>query len=635
MPSRFPRHALSLPAAAPPGTASGVEQPLFHVLAETTPAAIFVQRADRLLYVNPAAERITGYSRDELLAIETWLLLPPEDRERARAVYAARLAGDPVDLPSRREQRLLTKSGAVRWIDVSIGRIDWDGGPALLGTALDVSDRRDAERQRRRGERRFRALVEHASDVLFVFDRDRRVSYVGPSLERILGHPPATMEGQDLYELVHPDDLALCRDAVDQLLAAAGNTVRVQYRVRDAAGDWRWMEGIGTNLLHEPAIAGVVVNARDVTAWRAAEAQLSASEARFALAIDGARDGIWDWDLRTGAFFASPRLREMLAVGPDDPVGVSELFAPRIHPDDYAALEEGWRAHVAGGATHYEAEYRYRLPDGSYRWLLARARTVRDAIGEPLRMVGSLTDSSARKAAEEASRQRQAELAHVLRIAVMNEMAASLAHELNQPLAAIVNYARGCVRRLEQTTAAPDLLEPLQRIASEALRAGAVVHSLTRVVRKEPPRETLLDLAALAQEAVQLVRADATNRGIALRIAAPAERHQVWGDRIQLQQVILNLLRNAIEAIAHLPGIVELRIAPQAERVKLSVSDSGVGVPPALLDQIFSPFFTTKPSGLGMGLSISRTIIEGHGGRLWAASNPGGGATFSFTLPLR
>ncbi|MBX3026226.1 PAS domain S-box protein [bacterium] len=612
-----------------------MEQPLFHVLAETTPAAIFVQRESRLLYVNPAAERITGYARDELLAMEVWQLLPAEERARARAVNAARLVGDPVDVPSRREQRLLTKSGAVRWIDVSIGRIDWDGGPALLGTALDVTDRRDAERQRRRGERRFRALVEHASDVVLVFDRDRRVSYVGPSLERILGHPPHTMEGRDLYELVHPDDLAVCRGAVDQLLAAAGNTVRIQYRVRDAAGGWRWMEGIGANLLHEPAIAGVVVNARDVTAWRAAEAQLSASEARFALAIDGARDGIWDWDLHSDAFFASPRLREMLAVGPDDPVSVAALFAQRIHPDDFASLEEGWRAHVASGATHYEAEYRYRRPDGTYRWLLARARTVRDATGAPLRMVGSLTDSSARKAAEEAARQRQAELAHVLRLALMNEMAASLAHELNQPLAAIVNYARGSARRLEQTAAAPDLREALERIASEALRAGDVVHSLTRVVRKEPPREALLDLAALALEAVELVRSDATDRGIALRTEAAGGPYRVWGDRIQLQQVVLNLLRNAIDAIAQLPGIVELRIAAQAGRVKVSVADSGAGVPPPLLDQIFAPFFTTKPSGLGMGLSISRTIVEGHGGRLWAESNPGGGATFSFTLPLR
>ncbi|HSQ00389.1 MAG TPA: PAS domain S-box protein [Candidatus Dormibacteraeota bacterium] len=612
-----------------------MEQPVFRALAETTPAAIFVQREDRLLYVNPAAEGITGYGRDELLAMEVWQLLPPEERERARAVYAARLRGEAVDVPPRREQRLIAKSGAVRWVDVSIGRIDWDGKPALLGTAFDVSDRRQAEAQRSRGEQRFRALVEHASDVVLVFDAQRLITYVGPSLERILGHPPSALQDHDLYDLIHPDDLDVCRAAVDRLLSAFGTTVRIQYRVRHADGAWRWMEGIGANLLDEPAIAGVVVNARDVTAWRAAEDQLSESEARFALAIDGAKDGIWDLQLASGEFFVSPRMREMLGAGPDDAISVPQLFAERIHPDDYSRLEDGWRAHLDGSATHYEAEYRYRLPDGTYRWLLARARTVRDAAGAPQRMVGSLTDTTARKAAEEDARQRQAELAHVLRVAAMNEMAASIAHELNQPLAAIVNYARGCALRLGPSDAAAEVLEALERIAAEALRASEVVHSLKRVIRKEPPREAAIDLAALAHEAVQLVHTEATDRGIGMRFDAARGLRPVWGDRTQLQQVVLNLLRNAIEAIAQLPGLVELRIAPLGEGLRLSVSDSGAGVPPRLLEHIFMPFFTTKSSGLGMGLSISRTIVEAHGGRLWAEANPSGGATFSFTLPLR
>lgn len=634
MPSRSP-HLTSLPGNDRRAAATGVEEPIFRVLAETTPAAIYVQRDDRLLYVNPAAEGLTGYSRAELLALDVWQLLPAEDRDRGRTVCAGRLRGEAVSVPPRREQRLIAKSGEVRWVDVSIGRIDWGGAPALLGTVLDVSDRRRAETQRRRGERRFRALVEHASDIVLVFDAQRLVTYVSPSHERLLGHPPSAIEGHDLYDIAHPDDLQLCRTAVDKVLSAAGTTVRIQYRVRHADGSWRWMEGIGTNLLDEPAIAGVVVNARDVTAWRAAEDQLCESEARFALAIDGAQDGIWDWHLPSGDFFASPRMREVLGAGPDQRIEVSALFSDRIHPDDFARLEAGWRAHVEGTATHYDAEYRYRVADGAYRWLLARARTVRDATGAPLRMVGSLTDVTARKAAEEDARQRQAELAHVLRVTAMNEMAASIAHELNQPLAAIVNYARGCSLRLGKSGVAREVLDALQHIADEALRAGEVVHSLKRVVRKEPPREAVIDLVALAQEAVQLVRSDASDRGVGIRVDSAARLEPVWGDRVQLQQVVLNLLRNAIEAIVQRPGLVELRIAPAGDRVQLSVSDSGVGVPPPLLEHIFSPFFTTKASGLGMGLSISRTIVEFHGGRLWAEANPSGGATFSFTLPIR
>ena len=608
---------------------------MFQALAETTAAAIFVQRENRILYVNRAAEAISGYTRAELLALDVWQLLPPDERDRGPAVYAARIRGDAVAGPPRREQQVVTKSGDIRWMDVSAGRIDWDGAPALLGTAFDVSDRHRAEGDRQRDERRYRALVEHASDVVFVFDAAGVITYTGPSIERVLGHPPSVMEQHDVLDLVHPDDQALCRGAVRTLLSDFGNTIRIQYRVRHGDGTWRWMEGIGTNLLDEPGIGGVIVNARDVTDWRAAENHLAESEARFALAVDGAKDGVWDWQAAQGELFISPRMREMLALGLDDTAAALQRFLDNVHPDDYAQVRTSWQAHLQGDASHYEAEYRYRMPDGAYRWFLARARTVRDLSGIPTRLVGSLTDTTARKAAEDEARQRQAELAHVLRVGAMNEMAASIAHELNQPLAAIVNYARGCARRLSQTTVAPDLLEVLDRIAAEALRAGEVVRSLKRVVRKEPPRESRLDLVALARDAVHLVRSEATAHGIGVRMEIADGVGAVHGDGVQIQQVVLNLLRNAIEAIARRPGLVEVHIAPAGDGVRLSVTDSGTGVPTELLDRIFAPFFSTKASGLGMGLSISRTIVEAHGGRLWADATPDAGATFSFTLPAR
>jgi PAS domain S-box-containing protein len=608
---------------------------MFSALAETIPAAIFVQRGDRLLYVNPAAETLTGYSREELLANDVWRLLPEEERAQARIVYDARRRGLPVEVPARREQRLLAKDGRVVWVDVSIGRIDWAGASALLGTAFDVSERRRAEAARRRGDRRYRAMVEHTSDVILIFDAAGVMTYVGPSIEGILGHPAAALEGRDVFELVHPDDQEVCRAVVTSLLSVPGRTARLQYRVRHADGSWRWMDGIGSNLLDEPAIRGVIVNARDVTEWRAAEDQLCESEARFALAVDGAKDGIWDWNIASGAFFVSPRMREMLGVDADADIRVAEFFADRFHPDDHARVEEGWRAHLGGTATHYEEEYRLRMTDGSDRWLLVRARTVRAVDGTPQRMIGSLTDTTARKRAEEQSRDRQAELAHVLRVGAMNEMAAGIAHEINQPLAAIVNYARGCSRRLEQRGVGDDVLEALDQIATEALRAGEVVHSLKRVVRKEPPRESLADLSVLAREAVHLMRAEAAERGIAIRVAIGDALEPVRADTVQIQQVVLNLLRNAVEAIVQQPGLIDVRIERTGGgSLRLSVSDNGRGVAPELLDRIFSPFFSTKDTGLGMGLSISRTIVEGHGGRLWAEARPGTGATFAFTLPI-
>lgn len=467
-----------------------------------------------------------------------------------------------------------------------------------------------------------------------MFDATGLVTYVGPSLERVLGHPLSAMEGHDVYELVHPDDRVGCQAAVQALLARSGSTVRIQYRARHGDGTWRWMEGIGTNLLDEPAIGGVIVNARDVTTWRTAKDRLAASEARFALAVDGARDGIWDWQVASGRLLLSPRLCEMLGFDSTNAPDAAGHFFARVHPDDDAQIRAGWQEHLASDATHYEAEYCYRMPDGSHRWYLARARTVRDAGGLPVRLVGSLSDVTARKLAEDAARQRQAELAHVLRVGAMNEMAASIAHQLNQPLAAIVSYARGCARRLSREAAAPEMLEALDRIAAEALRAGEVVHSMRRAVRKEPPCETTFDIVALASEAVQLVCSEATERGIGVRLECADGIGPLRGDRVQLQQVVLNLLHNAVEAIVERPGAIAVRIAPADEGVRVSISDSGPGVPPEVIDQMFTPFFSTKDGGLGMGLAISRTIVEAHGGRLWMEA-PTGGTTFAFTLPVR
>jgi PAS domain S-box-containing protein len=554
-------------------------------------------------------------------------------RARARAQSASRLRGEPV--PQRNEVKIVAKHGQERWVEFAAATIQHHGEPAVVGTAFDISERRRAEAEQRDRERRFRALIDHSSDVVAVVAPDGRLAYLGPSIARVLGYQPHELVGRISYEIVHDDDHAVVAEAMQAALARPGHPITVQYRLRHHDGTWRWMEGVGTNLLHEPMIGGIIVNVRDVTDRRLAENRLRESEQRFALAVDGAKDGIWDWDLRSGAFYASPRMRELLGIGAEDLHNVDDLFGQRVHPDDHRHLRERWDAHRQGNGRHYEVEYRLRAADGAYRWMLARGASVRDATGAVYRMVGSLTDITQRKRAEEDARQRQAELAHVLRVSAMGEMAAGLAHELNQPLAAIVNYARGCARRLADVGATADLLEALDRIAAEALRAGDVVRGLRRVVRKEPPRDGQIDLNEVARDAIALVRAEASERTISLRLETEPRLPRLRGDRIQVEQVILNLLRNAIEAIPNRPGVVSVRTELLQERaVRMAVSDNGDGISPDLRERVFAPFFTTKTSGLGMGLSISRTIIDAHGGRLWAEPNSGAGTTFAFTLPL-
>ena len=243
-----------------------------------------------------------------------------------------------------------------------------------------------------------------------------------------------------------------------------------------------------------------------------------------------------------------------------------------------------------------------------------------------------------RKRAEEQARQHQAELTHVLRLSTMGEMAAGLAHEINQPLAAIVNYAQGSSRRLRNNANEVSAVLPvIDDIAAEALRAGEIIRRLRSLVRKETPKQDWIDLPEVAEEILRLVQPDTMQHGIAVQLEAEPQLPCVHGDRIQIEQVILNLLRNAIDAMAEVEGerILQVRIVRVGDTaVELAVRDSGHGMAPRVAERVFDPFFSTKPGGLGMGLSISRTIIEVHQGRLWVAPNPDAGVTFRLTLPV-
>ena len=649
---------MSDPGSSTPNT---IPSPSEAVHPEAAPIA---RDSDQLLVVvvdsdgavcqmNDACRQATGWTLDELRGRTIWdALFGPAHAAEARRAVAA-----PGAVARERRGQWMRRDGGQLEVTWSIAPLPGDPISAVL-VALDVtatpppdvqqlrepslrappqnatteSRRPDAAQGDR--ERRFRALIENSSDVVSVVGLDGKLTYVGPSVTRVLGHTPQDLEGRSILDIVHDDDRAVMRQGMREAMARPGHPITVQYRLRHADGSWRWMEGVGTNLLHEPMVAGIIANVRDVTDRRRAEDLLRESERRFALAVDGAKDGIWDWNIQSDEFYASPRMREILEIGHGQVAHVANLFGVRVHAEDLTRVSSGWLNHLHGTDPHYEVEYRLRAADGTYRWVLARGSTVRDAEGTPHRMVGSLTDITARKRAEEEARLRQAELAHVLRVSAMGDMAAGLAHELNQPLAAIVNYARGCSLRLAETGAAPDLLEALDRIAAEALRAGEVVRGLKRVIRKEPPRDTQIDLNEVARDATSLVRAEATERGISLRLELETDLPRLNADRIQIEQVILNLLRNAADAISQSPGLVCLRTQLFNGRVMVSISDTGDGIPVELRERVFAPFFTTKTSGLGMGLSISRTIIEAHGGRLWADARVGSGTTFSFTLPL-
>ena len=306
-----------------------------------------------------------------------------------------------------------------------------------------------------------------------------------------------------------------------------------------------------------------------------------------------------------------------------------------VHPDDLARFMDEWNVSLTEGKP-LETEARLRRVGGEYRWLLIRAVPLRDENGNIVKWYGASTDVEDLKRAEEALDKSHAELAHVTRVTTMGELAASIAHELNQPLSAIVNNGSACLRWLK--CAAPDIDEAREaawRIVRDGNRAGEVVARIRALLRKTQAEKARLDINQTIREVVMLTRNEAVRKGVTLRIDLSTDLPPVLGDRVQLQQVILNLVMNGVESISVSCGRRELLISSrlyESDKALVAVQVSGVGLAGQDLGKIFDAFHTTKPQGMGMGLAISRSIVEDHGGLLWAAPNDGPGATFQFTL---
>jgi len=365
-----------------------------------------------------------------------------------------------------------------------------------------------------------------------------------------------------------------------------------------------------------------------------AEEELRRSEAYLAEAQRLSHTGSFGWNVATGEMFWSEETYRIAGYDRAFKPTFEEVF-PRVHPEDVVQVREVLDRGVQNG-TDLDFEHRFLMADGSSKHVRVVAHAMRGETGN-LEYVGAVMDVSARKQAEEALRKSQGELAHVTRVMTMGELAASIAHEVNQPLAAIVTNGSACLRWLMGDS--PNLneaRETARRIIHDGKRASDVISRIRALVRKRDPEKAQLDINQAVQEVVNLTEHEAVRKGVALRTELVGDLPFVLGDRVQLQQVILNLIMNGVEAMSSVgdrPRELLVRSRQhESDQVLVAVQDSGIGIDSQNLDKIFNPFYTTKSQGMGMGLAISRSIVENHGGRLWALPNDGPGATFQFTL---
>jgi PAS domain S-box-containing protein len=369
---------------------------------------------------------------------------------------------------------------------------------------------------------------------------------------------------------------------------------------------------------------------------QASNAELRQRERQLRLLTEVIPQQIWSGTPDGTIDYCNHRLLEYIGRSLEDIQG--GRFMDTLHPDDRDDFRQNWLRALDAGAP-FEGEWHVRSADGSYRLFFMRAVPLRQTEGKPLRWYGTNTDIEDRKNVEQALTRAHAELAHLSRALTMGELTSSIAHEINQPLTAVVAHGHACVEWLSAATPnIPEALRSANRIIADGTRAGAVIKRIRSIFKKEIPAHDSFDMNEVIQELAVFLRDDAVSNKIVLRSELAHNLPRVTGDRVQLQQVVLNLLVNAMDALRGKQSgareIVVRSAVENANSLLITVEDNGPGISREVAEKLFHPFFTTKENGIGMGLAISHSIVESHGGRLSAAPSLSGGAIFQFTVPL-
>jgi PAS domain S-box-containing protein len=577
----------------------------------------------------------TGMSFNQIMGAGWAAAIHPQDLSKLRETWQLALTRS---ISFEAEARMRRADGFYRWFLFQAVPLRDSGGRIIrwYGTNTDIEELKIAQDELRKQTSRLEQLFEQAPEGVAILDTDDRMVRVNREFTRMFGYVPDELLGRSIQDVIVPEALLeQSREYVRQVRSGRLEVETVRKRKDGSL--------VHVSLLAVPVITGSgeqVANYaiyRDITERKRAEQHLRESEARFQAMADTAPVLIW----MTGTdglcnYFNQPWL-DFTGRTMEQEIGTGWIQG--VHPDDAQGCFDGFLP-AFEARRPFGMEYRLRRADGEYRWVMESGIPRYTGGGEFAGYIGSNVDITDLRRAEqerEKLRQAQSDLVHMNRVSAMGELTASLAHEIKQPIAAAVTDARTCLKWLARDR--PDIeeaREAVSRIVKDVTRASEIITRIRSLFKKEEPQRELVDVNEVIREMVALLYGEAGRYSISIRTELASDLPNIKGDRVQLQQVFMNLMLNAIDAMNELNGARELTIKSQRnpkDQLLISVSDNGVGLPPQCADKIFEAFFTTKPQGTGMGLSISRSIVESHGGRLWAAANSERGTTFQFTLP--
>jgi PAS domain S-box-containing protein len=500
----------------------------------------------------------------------------------------------------------------------------------------DISERKRAEQALYASEERWRRLFEASAAGIALASMDGRYIAANAAFLRMLGYTEAELKQRTALDITHVDERAITERVIADFAGGARQEYHVEKRYLKKDGTPVWVDVttayVPASGSIPPLMQAVVI---DIDDRKRAEAALRASEERWRTVFETTSVGIATSDANRRILRANAALQRMLgyteaelqALGWDAPT----------HEDDEILTDACVADLIEGREQAFRAEKRYRRKDGEFIWANVSASYVPATEASRAVFASIVVDITGRKRAEETLRQSQAELARVARVTTIGELGASIAHEINQPLAAIAASGNACQRWLENGQNLARAKESLNRIISDANRASDVIKRIRALTNRKPPEHLELGINEVVDEVLTFARNELQAKGILIRRELRSDLPSVMGDRVQLQQVILNLVMNGIDAMADVTDRRRiLSVKSQLDErgsVLVTVQDSGAGLDPQHAELVFSAFFTTKPDGMGMGLAISTSIVEAHGGRLWVSAGEHPGTAFHFTLP--